>query len=37
MKRKIMIMLYTLASIIDDFAYFVVGNCEIVECEIKNV
>lgn len=35
MKRKIMIALYTLASIIDDIAYFVVGKCEDIECEIK--
>lgn len=35
MRRKIMIMLYTLSSIIDDIAYFVVGNCETINCEIK--
>lgn len=35
MRRKIMIMLYTLSSIIDDIAYFVIGNCEDFQCEIK--
>lgn len=35
MRTKIMIALYTIASIIDDIAYFVVGKCEDIQCEIK--
>lgn len=35
MRKRIMVMLYTVASMIDDIAYFVVGKEEIIDCEIK--
>ena len=35
MRKRIMIMLYTVASMIDDIAYFVVGKGAEIDCEIK--
>lgn len=35
MRKRIMIMLYTIASMIDDIAYFVIGNGKDIDCEIK--
>lgn len=37
MRKRIMIMLYTVASMIDDIAYFVIGKGETIDCEIKTL